>query len=442
MEDIDLDGLFWIPGEPNKKRAGHLKFSAIDGATLNLLEPLTAEHLSSVFSTSLQRNDLIRLNGVADGLTLTLEHCQAARISTNSNGLVKQRYKVTTILSGVHLRQTDKPPLINSVVLRLRYLEMWAQHPGVDVDFDYRDDSIEKVHLTLASPEPDAAKTAIGDISMIFPCQVRRDPSLTETAIEHHCAIAYRFYSPQILDTVYEICTALRHLVTICVDSQVAIVDTHLTCPDSAIREPKSGRLIDVPIKLYTQWIGDQSQNSESPDPAHLLLSFRDVDGMNGVCRWLDVSKKYHSVISAIVSHWYMPRMYQENRFINSLTAVEAFVRIRKAKQSLKLANELEELAEEGGDTFASLVVDVKAWVRNVIRTRNNYVVHIGLHDGADGARLYRLSQSIYYLLLLILFRECSVPEETLLRMRKHSRFVWLAKKLRGGDDYRSTREG
>ena len=84
------------------------------------------------------------------------------------------------------------------------------------------------------------------------------------------------------------------------------------------------------------------------------------------------------------------------------------------------------------GDTFEALVDDVKSWSREVVQVRVNQIVHRGLRGDIDGSRLYDLTESLYYLVVLCLLRECGVSENAFSNIKQHQIFKQLGHRLRG----------
>ena len=134
--------------------------------------------------------------------------------------------------------------------------------------------------------------------------------------------------------------------------------------------------------------------------------------------------------ISSLLSHRYLPRMYIDNRFLNMVIAAESLERIRLQEQDFKLSKALETLASTGGTTFATLVVDVDGWIKEVVRTRVANVVHRGLQEERE-PEFYLLSESLYFLVVLCLLKECGVADKALSEIQRNPRFVWLNKEIK-----------
>ncbi len=136
-------------------------------------------------------------------------------------------------------------------------------------------------------------------------------------------------------------------------------------------------------------------------------------------------------MIGSLLSHWYLPSLYEENRFLNVVIAAEAVERIRTQEQGLNFQHALERLAKDAGATFEALVDDVASWSKEVVQLRVNQVVHRGLGEDIDSSRLHVLTESLYYLVVLCLLRECGVPEDAFSNIKQHRRFMHLANRLR-----------
>ena len=321
---------------------------------------------------------------------------------------------------GAHFGVND-PLRFRSVTVQLSNLVQWVGHTGLSVDLHPKGDAgkVEKLSIHYATVPSIEADTDDGSIAVSFPWSCRPDP-FGKSTVEHKCALEYRFREPQPLAKIMQVCSAFRNLVTICVRAPSAILDTKLTHPD-----------VDRPVDFYTRWIGAGSPNDgKAIDRSKMLFTFDDIGGLEGIRSWLKLANRYSVVVALLVSHWYVPPLYQEQRYFNAVVAAETLIRIRKKEQDVNLKKGLQELAGEVDAVFAPLVGDLTAWAQEVVRTRSNFVVHPGLLGNSDGYRLYLLSESIYLLVVLTLLRDCSVAIDSLKNIQYHEHFKWLAAEL------------
>ena len=429
MQELDLEGLFWRPEAPDREIAGRLRYDPTDGAILSLIEPFrfTATDGAKITRIDFMGNrpedgdgDGIRFLGIAGSHLLTLDQCDLTGSSLKSSRIMQRRYRVAKVLTGAHFGVND-PLRVRSVTVQLSNLVQWVGRSGLSVDLHPKEDSgrVNGVGINYASVPSIEADTNDGSIAVSFPWWCQPDP-FGKSTVEHKCALEYRFHEPQTLTKIMQVCSAFRNLVTISVRAPSAILDTKLTYPD-----------VDRPVGFYTRWIGAGSPNDgKAIDRSEMLFAFDDIGGMGGIRAWLNLAGKYSVVVALLVSHWYVPPLYQEQRYFNAVVAAETLIRIRKNEQDVNLNKGLQDLAGVVDSVFAPLVGDLAEWAQEVVRTRDNYVVHPGLRGSSDGYRLYLLSESIYLIVVLTLLHECGVSIDLLKNIRNHAHFSWLAEEL------------
>ncbi len=424
MKKLDVEGLFWRPEEPERKIAGHLRFDPADGATLSLVEPMrfstTGGPIADLLAGGSDAGDTARLLGVTGSHVLTLDGCllMLAEDSLGPN-LMIQRYRVTTVLTGVHLGR-EEPMSFTRASVALSNLASWVGRSGLGVDPVSAEDSEKPSGLRLTYQQVPAIETDTddGSIAVRFPWRCKYNP-FGKSMIEHECVFECRFREPQPLGKLMEVCQGLRNLVTICVQAPSAILDAKLTHANA-----------ERPVDWYTEWIGAGSPKEKTiVERPKMAFTCDDIGGLDGIRAWLKLANRYSVVIALLVSHWYAPPLYEEQRYFNAIVAVESLIRIRKQKK-INLKKDLIDLAGELETLFVPLVGDPAKWAGKVVRTRNDYVVHPGRRGSGDGYRMYLLSESIYLFVVLSLFLECGVAEKSLKNILNHGHYKWLAEEF------------
>ena len=227
MTDLDVEGLFWRPDRPDRKMAGHLQFGPTDGAILSIVEPfLNPDSLGVRFD-----DDGVRLLGIAGSHVLTLDQCHLIGGSQESNGMGQRRYRVFTVLSGAHFG-IDEPLSFSSVTMQLSNLVPWVGRSGLSVDYRPKGDSGKAADFRINFTSVPSIETATngGSIAVTFPWRWETD-RFSKSMVEQKCALEYRFHTPQPLVKIMGICTSLRNLLTICVQSPSTVIDARLTHP-------------------------------------------------------------------------------------------------------------------------------------------------------------------------------------------------------------------
>ena len=425
MEDLNLEGFFWLDAMPDDKVAGRLTFDAVNGADLDLFGSFHS--LQKMFD---EVEHPVRIHGIAEKKLLTLVDCWRVSSSIQSPGFARERYRPTMVLSGGHLNES-KPLVFDGVRLKLHHLDDWVWKTGTVIDFDTdeRGTGIESIHVTHNPLDKEFTSIDIGELELIFSYDFKPDPFHT-TTLTQSALFGVRFDESRTMQGIFDIYAALRNLVTIGVGAPAFVTEASLVCSDLT-RELPSGKEFPVTLGLYSQGLGDNTQSeAKNIHPSQMFFTYDDIGGLAGIARWIKTSAKFKAVIGSLLSHWYLPTIYTDNRFLNIIIAAEALERIRLNQQNLNFAKGLKRLVNYAGDPIQSMVSDVEGWVNEIVRVRQNNLVHRGLRGDAEGPRMFWLAESLYFLVVFCLLRECGVPEKVLENIKDHQKFRMIAEQL------------
>ena len=421
MTDLNLEGIFWCQSDAQDQVAGRLTFNESSGATLDLLGAFS--EMENIFEDSVEP---LTIHGAAGGKLLTLVNCLRTHSSLNIPGIFREEYKPFTILAGCHIAE-DQPLAFEAVHITLRHLDEWVGKTGTNVTITPGDsNSIEKVVVTHQPLDKQSIPTEFGSLELRFKSSFKLG-TLSSTEISEETFLAAKFNELQPLENIFRICTALRNLVTVAIGAPAVIYETTVRHP-SFMNQVGDSSPFPVPIEMYTKWSGVYSADeSVTVHPAEMLFTYDDIGGLAGVAKWVDISESYASVIRSLLSHWYIPETYVENRVQSACTAAEQFYRVHSSvKGRINLRQALEELVLFVGKPFGQLVHDPELWSREVTKRRQAIV-----HRGELGN--YRdqiLAESVYYLVVLSLLRNCEVPAKALSNVGELSGFIRLKKRL------------
>lgn len=372
--------------------------------------------------------EAVRIIGTAGNNYLTLDECLPLTLIPIVGGItLSERYLVHAVFLGAQFA-VDELLHFRSVTLKLEYLDYWVNRMDVSIDIQRSVDSNipEHIQIEYSILPTTALTTDVGELKLEFPYKCRQQ-IYKVPSISQDCQIRIDFDSPYPLDKILKICSSLRNLVTIAVHSTSRIKEISLG-HDSSTLELGNGRRTYRPIEYVANWLGmGPKKQTDVIYPHRMIFTFDDLGGLDGVASWLRATERYEVVLSSLVSHWYMPNMYTENRFFNMTIAAEAMERIRQGRGRVNFKKALKALAYTAGTPFSLLVGDVNGWSGLVTRTRNSVVVHPGLDEKED-PDLFVLSESLYWLVMICLLKECGVSEQALSDMQDRERFRWLMK--------------
>ena len=345
--------------------------------------------------------------------------------------MVRERYSPEVILSGAHFEESESLEF-SGVRFELSHLDEWVSKSSTSVSrlADAVGKHTGEIQIDHKPREETSVLIDVGELALGYIYSYKLD-SITEKTIGQRSYFRVKFREPRSLDDVLREGTSLQNLVTIGVAALSSFTNITLSHLDK-VRTLPSGRVVSDPVDMYAQFRGGNiSGKAETIHPTQMLFTFDDIGGLDGIAKWLETSAKFRPVIDSLLSHWYLPMIYTDNRLLNMIIAAEALERIKLQKQNLDYSDALKSLAKVAGAPFSAMVQDVDAWVEEIVRARTNNLVHRGLQGDLEGQRMYTLSESLYFLVVICLLRECGIPEETLSKMQDHQRFIWAVKQLR-----------
>ena len=327
MEELDVDGLFWLAGQPDDKVAGRLRFDAANGAELSLIgyfHKLPSSGAHDLYDVVFPRDDPVRILGLAGRRLLTLERCLHGGISMGMPDIVRERYSPEVILSGTHFEE-DEPLEFSAVHFQLQHLDqgVWRSSTRVSHTFDHSGNRTGEIQIDHKPLEKSIVSIDSGGLELGYSYSYRLD-SITEMAIGQRCSFGVRFKEPRSLEDVLKEGISLQNLVTIGVNSPSSFKRVTLAHADR-VRTLPSGKEFSEPIDMYARFRGGHVSGEEKTIyPMQMLFTFDDIGGLDGVAKWLETSAKFRPVIDSLLSHWYLPQIYTDNRLLNMIIAAEA----------------------------------------------------------------------------------------------------------------------
>lgn len=453
---IDSDGIFWLASDPEEQVTGRLRFDTAEGGVLTLIGSFGG---IEGFNNTAERVPYQRILGVAGKKLLTLERCLETSKSFEMPGFVRQKFHVGHVLAGAHF-EDEAPIRFESVWVTIDNLAQWLGRTGLTFTMEEQDGELNRLGLEL-NPLPSEVITAENHtVELAYTYGVKGDHQ-TQSTFEHGTAFRVSRSEPgEFFEDLFPLAGALQDLVTIAVDAPCLLDSIRLRHAD-LVSELPSGTRVHESVEVWLQ-NRDRAKTLSKPRLGYeMLFTFDQLGGLAGVSRWLDVASEYRSALDSLLSLRYGGVMYVESRLQNMVQAAETFHRLgfpnhvrppdeykafkralvkqveQESRQWLhdqlqysnepRLKQRLLDLAGFAGDPFTLLVGEVEPWAEGVKEARNSLVHHDGHRDQPkDGTLIHHMSESLFYLVVLCLLRQCNVPGEVLAGVSENRRFQWL----------------
>ena len=423
MEQLDVEGLFWLENKPEDKVAGRLTFDPAYGSELRLIGNFTPLETFPEGS-----KESVRIHGLAGGKYFTIDESFRINAKLQFPGLFQETFYSPAVYEGACFPKGELQ--FSAIAFGLRHLEQWVWNTGTSlkIQANKSNNSLKRLTLDFTPVKTLAVPTSMGELELHFTYSYEPASIVSHTLTESS-SFKLNFSRATSLTEALRSCSQLQHLVTIGVNEPASVEAVSLT-PSESLRDLTTDK-IRPSVKLYRPFQGSEvSKSGKYVHPMHMLFTFDDIGGLEGTAQWMQMAAKFGLVITSLLGNRYLPVVYEDERLLNLIVAAEALQRIRVNKQKFDFTNGIKQLVKLAGSPFSMLLPDVNHWAKEVADVRIKHLVHRGLHDPLDGGTIHRLAESLYFLVVICLLREAGIPEGTLDSIQRHRRFKALAEQL------------
>ena len=407
-DTLDRLGYFRLVDYPDKQVPGRIFWDS-KNSRLDLLESLEEMQAGKIPSVSETEDGVTILANTRLG-PLILVNCQ--REPELCDG-----YRVGSILNGVsgEVLTQNKGLWSDWMQVRLNLLNEWVGRIDTTITGDTREAfSVNYPPHILVEYPFQWGKVALSVSYMHH--------LLSSQAVTSNHRILVSLDSPRSLDDLSTLKSAVQRLLTLAMDSPCLIEGAIVRIGEE--RGPWLENTVGNDLV--------ERRSTHSPFP---LFSYADIGNVKGIAKWLDLYLRYWRAINVLTSHHYMNRMFTGNRYINFMIAIERLA-VQKHEalgndHSVKrrvacLANELT------GTIFDDLVGgQIPQWIKVAVDIRNTWVAHGNDNIDIDDWKVYAFSESLYFLGLIWLLKECGMPEPVFESIRRSGEFNWVKERVR-----------
>ena len=411
MEQLLIEGHFWLPGQPDNRVAGRLAFDPVEGSDLSLIGALDETH------------NVSRIVGMASDGAYTLDDCFLKR--SNISFIEKQIFHVGRIYGGVEYEQNENP-IFDEFRIGMETLIEWVQPPHIEEDIHIGLDANGREHPYKITTEPFDTKTIAmpdGNLALQhirgFDGDGLNRRRLTQ-ALSLNLTLTKALPAADILD----IASDLQDLVSIGTNRVAAYTFTHLYHEDLTT-EGVNGARYPEPARLLVPWLAQPDRKKSDLNTYNMAFTFDELGGMAGIAKWLRTAADYRSMLGRVMSTRYV-RMFVEDRFMHRVVALEGLHHTWKGTKNTPMRTRLTQLGQLAGDPFSQLVPDVTAWCNKAKDERDNLAHHYGRTIHQDGTELLYSSEIAYWLFVLCMLRLADAPEIVFAHIAKNPDFTWL----------------
>lgn len=447
MEDIEFEGLWWLPETPETRIPGTLAFSPDSGVSLDLFGSLKdpGDHIATVQRELADPGMVLGLS--SKGKPVTLWRCWEKRKKVNLAGFTKTSFHADIVLVGAYLEGIEEARF-TKMSAEYRHLDEWAGISGFSLKIP-DNHATHPMVIEHKRPATVAASVEGARLAVEVKATLRDTSGLVgEAAIVQRTWASVEYPEARRFEELHETLHRLRNFLTLGVGGTVE--------PLAVQGVAESGG--EQPVDIYYRLAG--AKGRASPDKkvhrAEMLFTLGDLGGdlESFLGNWFGKAERLGPVYDLYFATAYGSPAYLDDRFLSLVQGVEAYH--RRALGTTELPEEeherrLEEIVSAVPHThkrwlcgklaysnepslrkrlleimhrepevmkpiFGSSGKERKGFVNKVVDTRN-YFTHYDeskKESAATGRQLYEITERLKSVLEASLVREIGLEGDRL----------------------------
>lgn len=360
-KELKVEGVWWLPSDPNNKIFGILHINPESGISLILRGTFRKE------DKELKDFDII-LGKQSSGHQITLTKCIESKRKDPfiSDGYIVEFYHVESAVSGVHFESLDEV-FFDKIRINFTYLKDWFRNVGLDFKKENNKYIVEYKKDKFSTVESLTARTDIGTISFknfpVYSDNVGIENEI-KIGINEHIEIKLnegKNISTLVEETIYPIRDFLN-LAT----CRPNTVNSFYAYP-IGMDDVKEKRLNET--QIFTEFDTPRIERKSLFNLGVILFLAKDIEPDFDAYfnNWLKFYKAYPDITQLFFSVHYNNRMHPTNRFLNVIQALESYHRARKGKHKIPKKNHNERCQK----VYDSVSDELKEWLVKVLPNSN-----------------------------------------------------------------------
>jgi hypothetical protein len=443
LNQFVINGLFWLPEEPQRRVAGILTYNPGSPSTLELIGSLKEFLQINQFFTP-----EIILGISLDGRPITLYRCFEKNSRFSSGGPLVTDFIVFTILIGVHFQSPQ------DIKFKRMYFDFSGLREWLGINPITRGSGKRTWQIKYKKPKQIRLFSS-KPYNIFVATSAKSSADAGSASIDYEHSIGVSFRSSQKLDKYLQVMSDIRNFLSLCTRGAAYPIDIDGRSSANSYRH--NNRVNYRSIKVY-QGFAFLPSTIEKIRKQDMLFALDSVQERSNELfqNWFSKSELLKPMYNLYFSIIYNTYLYTENEFLSLIQAIEYYhratmpgselpkgehrARIKQiadnvpkeykswVKEKLQYSNEftlkkrIESLCLSFSDTIGTLASD--NFVTRVVDTRN-YMAHYNERlklKAAQGEELDTLAQKLRVLLELCLLKEMGFYLEEIKTIAKNNR--------------------
>jgi hypothetical protein len=421
LESFKFRGEWWLPENPDRREKGDIRFSQQAGIELNLNGSFRDSSFV-VFDGSLEMllgqdatrySTILGISAQGDKEFTLVDSLESEFIGSRS-GYPTQKCQPGMVLIGDHIEDFENEKY-DKLFLQFSHLPEWAGLSSFSRGIPSSEEQTRNTwYLEYSAPEEVVCNTTSGKV--VFFCtkpQPKMNSSSHEVVLYLSTYICVEPSSPTVYKDLHkQYIQPLQRFLTLATGTPNYVDSVVLK---QVAAEAAGG---DKHIQVFYKQPRRNPDASDSLEPEAMLFTLGGLSDVleNVVDSWLRLHTELGPVCDLFFSVQFASTMYLEGRFLNMVHATETYHRRRNQERGKgpALRTRMTDLLADIGKAVEPLIPNEKDFVDKVVDTRN-YLTHYDPkkeEKAASGNELYRLTETLSYVVKVCLLRESGISTE------------------------------
>ena len=407
-EPITEHGLFWLRDNEQRKLWGTLYINEVNEAKLetfgSLIDP-GEETLHTIVGQIRSGQEWVTL------IDCFPTNTRNWMLRDGQTDWSHQTCLVNKVVEGIRFEKGEEIA-VEQAILYISTLPKWA-NPNL-VKLDFAEDKTRPIRVNISIEDRADETTRVSfkgeDVKISVGFQPKGEWGwrgvITRYLVEDHCYLTIERSddSKMPLENILSVTGAMLDLLSICCNETPTVTSFSVHQERS---EPR-------PAKLYVRMRGYDAERKEGqPYPA---LGLKDLGGMRGVARWIEVTERYGAAVALLTSNWYNEKADNEDKLSRMYAAIEGLVSRKKnrSKAKMKIA-ELAKFVQEAIPDFSNITNRLpEEWAERVKEIRDQKISHSDPTStvATDGLKMHVMTNVLYVAGASFLLREMGMRED------------------------------
>jgi hypothetical protein len=436
---IAVQGLWWLPDQPDHKVGGWLTFDDQSGGRLILggtLRPTvwddhrrhdgTVQRVPRAHDEDANRTYPI-VHGQHAQTAYSLVNCFQARVAGYRSPTATEEVTVNTVLTSAWFE--DEADLqFTRARIDLRQLTTFVGRNGLKSEFPFAEAAQDVRYSIVTSTRLPPIDLQVNEPNAFFVHILEQTgDQFHNVIVSQRWGLDIRTDEPRPIQDFLDLMSDVQDLISVASGSRSCVDGFEFEHPDVLERALNGAPVGNVrkPIPYVTRW-SQRAVNDNLVSKHDFYFDFDDLGGTDGIGRWLATAREFRTELGRAMATRYSSTMFLEDRISNLCAALESLDAVQRGV-SENFADHVKSCVARAGATFTNmLTIDSDLWAMQVKEIRHDLAHHRQRFRANETGINHLVAEQLFWLFAIGLLRTAEAPPAVFGSIGRHAQIQWL----------------